>query len=176
MSERIPAWVDGRLTLVDKIAAHRLGLRHKAVSVFLVDGDRTLLQRRAPSKYHSGGLWTNTCCTHPRWGETNSDCARRRLGEELGLMSVALERRGTVEYRAEVGPDMTEHELVEVFVGDLGADALLAPDPSEVAELRWTGLAALEAEIAAVPERFTAWLRIYLRDHAEMILGTTATA
>ena len=84
-SETIPAWVDGRLVPVDKLEVHRRGLRHPAVSVFLLDGERTLIQRRALGKYHTPGLWANACCTHPRWGEEPAACALRRLREELGV-------------------------------------------------------------------------------------------
>ena len=81
----IPAWVDGALTPVDKLEAHRQGIRHKAVSVFINCGTETLFQRRALSKYHTPGLWANACCTHPYWEEDPQDCAIRRLREELGV-------------------------------------------------------------------------------------------
>ena len=81
----IPAWIDGQLQPVDKIEAHERGLRHKAVSVFVMHGGALLLQRRALGKYHTPGLWANTCCTHPHWGEATVDCAVRRLREELGI-------------------------------------------------------------------------------------------
>ncbi|MEM9778369.1 MAG: NUDIX domain-containing protein, partial [Pseudomonadota bacterium] len=83
MTQMIPAWVEGELTPVGKLEAHERGLRHPAVSVFVMDGDRILLQQRALSKYHTPGLWANTCCTHPHWGEDPADCANRRLTEEL---------------------------------------------------------------------------------------------
>ena len=85
MTEMIPAWVNGELTPVEKLEAHVKGIRHKAISVFLMRGDKVLLQRRAMGKYHTPGLWANTCCTHPHWGEAALDCATRRLGQELGL-------------------------------------------------------------------------------------------
>ena len=103
MTEMIPAWVNGELTPVEKLEAHVKGIRHKAISVFLMRGDKVLLQRRAMGKYHTPGLWANTCCTHPHWGEAALDCATRRLGQELGLDDVALRFRDTVEYRADVG-------------------------------------------------------------------------
>ena len=85
MTELIPAWVDGKLAPVEKMSVHRRGLRHKAVSVFVTRGAEVLIQRRALDKYHSAGLWANTCCTHPHWGKSAASCARRRLAEELGL-------------------------------------------------------------------------------------------
>lgn len=172
MTELLPAWVDGLLTPVEKLAVHRAGLKHKAISVFAIDGDRVLIQRRAMGKYHTPGLWANTCCTHPRWGEAPEDCARRRLDEELGLRGLALEHRGAVEYRAAVGEGLIEHEVVDVFVAEADARVALDPHPAEVMATRWVALRDLVRESAARPERFTPWLRIYLDLHAERIFGT----
>ncbi len=162
MRDLIPAWLDGTLTPVDKLEVHRRGLRHPAVSVFVMAGDRTLLQRRALGKYHTPGLWANACCTHPFWGEDAADCAARRLRQELGLTGMELRPAGRIEYRADVGNGLTEHELVEVFVAETAADTPLAPDPAEVMQTSWIDRAALAADIAASPERYTPWLRIYL--------------
>lgn len=167
----IPAWVDGRLVPVDKLDAHLRGLRHKAVSVFVFHGDRLLLQKRAAGKYHTPGLWANSCCTHPHWGEPAATCAARRLGEELGMAAPTLEPRGALTYRAEVGGGMVEHEEVSLFRAVLDAAPQLSPDPDEVAEVRWLGLDALAAEIDETPERFTPWLRIYMAQHRTMIAG-----
>ena len=150
---------------------HRRGLRHPAVSVFILDGDRTLIQRRALTKYHTPGLWANACCTHPRWNEDPEACATRRLREELGVTGLTLTRRDRIEYRADVGGGMTEHELVTLFTAETGPDLALAPDPAEVLATRWVGLGELAAEIAARPQAFTPWLRIYLADHASRIFG-----
>ena len=162
MSDLIPAWLDGTLTPVDKLEVHRLGLRHPAVSVFVMDGSRTLLQRRALGKYHTPGLWANACCTHPHWGEAPIDCAARRLHQELGLSGLDLRPAGRIEYRADVGNGLTEHELVEVFVAEAPEALPLSPDPDEVMQTRWIERAALSADIAAEPGRYTPWLRIYL--------------
>lgn len=162
MSDLIPAWLDGTLTPVDKLEVHRLGLRHPAVSVFVMDGSRTLLQRRALGKYHTPGLWANACCTHPHWGEAPIDCAARRLHQELGLSGLELRPAGRIEYRADVGNGLTEHELVEVFVAEAPEALPLSPDPDEVMQTRWIERAALSADIAAAPGRYTPWLRIYL--------------
>lgn len=162
MSDLIPAWLDGTLTPVDKLEVHRLGLRHPAVSVFVMDGSRTLLQRRALGKYHTPGLWANACCTHPHWGEAPIDCAARRLRQELGLSGLDLRPAGRIEYRADVGNGLTEHELVEVFVAEAPEALPLSPDPDEVMQTRWIERAALNADIAAAPARYTPWLRIYL--------------
>jgi len=174
MTQTIPAWVDGALTPVDKLDAHRRGLRHPAVSVFLLDGDRTLIQRRALGKYHTPGLWANAVCTHPHWGESAEACAARRLREELGASGLTLAARDRVEYRAEVGGGMVEHELVSLFTAEAGPGIDLAPDPAEVMAVRWIGLDALRAEIAARPAAFTPWLRIYLADHRGQIFGAAA--
>ena len=171
MDEMIPAWVEGRLTPVEKLAVHRQGLRHKAVSVFVLDGDRVLIQQRAFGKYHTPGLWANTCCTHPVWGEADAACAARRLREELGVTGLTLQAAGTVEYRAEVGGGMVEHEVVALFRAAAGPDLPWALNPAEVQAARWVDLGALQAEIAATPEVFTPWLRIYLADHAGQIFG-----
>ena len=170
----IPAWIDGCLVAVDKIRVHRAGLRHKAVSVFVMRGDELLLQKRAAGKYHTPGLWTNTCCTHPHWGEAVRDCAARRLQEELGIVGLAPLPRGEVEYRASVGNGMTEHEVVDIFVAEAGPNLTIEPDPAEVADVRWTTLADLRRDVAARPERFTPWLRIYLELHSGSIFGATA--
>lgn len=172
MTQLIPAWVDGALQPVEKLEVHLRGLRHPAISVFVMDGRRTLIQRRALTKYHTPGLWANACCTHPHWGEDFAACARRRLREELGIDGLPLAARDIVEYRAEVGNGLTEHEEVRLFVGE-GRPAL-KPDPAEVMETRWIDLDDLAAEIDASPERFTPWLRIYLARHAAQIFGETA--
>jgi isopentenyl-diphosphate delta-isomerase len=162
MTDMIPAWVDGTLTPVEKLAVHQRGLRHLAVSVFVMNGERTLLQRRALGKYHTPGLWTNTCCTHPGWGETAADCAARRLHEELGITGLTLVPAGQIEYRADVGHGLTEHEVVDVFVAEATAQLPLHLNPAEVMQTRWMSRKALAAQVAAHPEQFTPWLKIYL--------------
>jgi isopentenyl-diphosphate delta-isomerase len=156
---------------VEKLAVHRQGLRHKAVSVFVMNGDRVLLQQRAMGKYHTPGLWANTCCTHPLWGEEDAACALRRLRDELGITGLDVQAAGTVEYRAAVGGGMVEHEVVALFRAEAGPELPLALNPAEVRAVRWVDLEALQAEIAATPEMFTPWLRIYLAEHASQIFG-----
>jgi isopentenyl-diphosphate Delta-isomerase len=174
MNDPIPAWVSGRLAPVDKLDVHRRGLRHPAVSVFVMEGERTLIQRRALAKYHTPGLWANACCTHPHWGEAPEACAARRLGEELGITGLALVARDEVEYRAEVGGGLTEHEVVSLFTAEAGPGLALAPNPAEVMDARWVGLADLREEITERPEAFTPWLRIYLAEHGGQIFGKAA--
>lgn len=169
--QMIPAWVDGALTPVEKLEVHQRGLRHQAISVFVVAGTQVLLQQRALTKYHSGGKWSNTCCTHPRWGEAFADCAQRRLQEELGITGLTLEHVDQIEYRADVGGGLTEHELVEVYVAQAPLDLPLALNPDEVEAARWVDLDRLIADVAATPQAYSAWLAIYLRDHARRIFG-----
>lgn len=171
MQSEIPVWQGDRLIAMDKLEVHRRGLRHPAVSVFVLDGARILLQRRAITKYHTPGLWANTCCTHPHWGEDAASCARRRLREELGITGLDLHAAGEVEYRAEVGHGLIEHECVAIFVATAPADLDISPDPAEVAETRWMGRAELQADLTARPAHYTPWLQIYLDRHADMIFG-----
>lgn len=170
----IPAWIDGTLTPVEKLDAHKRGLRHKAVSVFVLTQGAMLIQRRALGKYHTPGLWANTCCTHPQWDETDALCAQRRLQEELAITGVTPLPRGQVEYRADVGGGLIEHEVVEVFVVYAEPDLSVVPNPSEVMDIRWVTPAQLNKDIATQPELFTPWLRIYMAEHGTMIFGTGA--
>lgn len=176
MTDMIPAWVNGTLTPVDKLAVHRGGLRHKAVSVFVVNRGRVLIQQRAMEKYHTPGLWANTCCTHPHWDEDPFNCAQRRLKEELGITGIMPVFRNQVEYRADVGNGLTEHELVDIFVAEAPDDLPVKPDPSEVIALKWVGFDDLSAQVSRRPFEFTPWLRIYLADHTDAIFGLMARA
>jgi len=171
MTIMIPAWRDGVLTPVEKLEAHLVGLRHKAVSVFVRRGDEILIQRRALSKYHTPGLWANSCCTHPDWEETPAHCAIRRLDQELGITGLTVRHRQQLEYRARVSADMVEHEVVDVFLAEAGPDLTVTPNPDEVMDFRWLSLAALTTEMADQSARFTPWLHIYMRDHAKTILA-----
>ena len=171
MTEMIPAWVNGTLTPVEKMEVHRRGLRHKAVSVFVMDGSRVLIQQRAMGKYHTPGLWANTCCTHPLWDEDPARCAIRRLNEELGITGLFPALREQVEYRAEVGRGMVEHEVVDIFVAEAGAGLRFALDPAEVMAVQWVDLHDLTAQVLRRPFNFTPWLRIYLAEHRELIFG-----
>ena len=169
MTIMIPAWENGILHPVEKLEAHQRGLKHKAVSVFVMNRGRVLIQQRAMGKYHTPGLWANTCCTHPHWNEAPADCALRRIDEELGITGIDLSWREQVEYRADVGNGLIEHEVVEVFVGHGSPEITINPD--EVWETKWMTLEALDAALAATPEVFTPWLRIYLADHRDAIFG-----
>ncbi|WP_299629054.1 isopentenyl-diphosphate delta-isomerase [uncultured Tateyamaria sp.] len=171
MSIMIPAWIDGTLVPVEKLEAHQRGLKHKAVSVFVIRGTKVLLQQRAMEKYHTPGLWANTCCTHPDWDEAPDDCAVRRLDDELGIKGLPLEHRHHLEYRADVGGGLIEHEVVEVYVGHAPDDMVMVPNPDEVMATEWVEYTDLQAAIAGYPERFTPWLRIYMTEHVATIFG-----
>ncbi len=176
MTIMIPAWVSGTLQPVEKLAAHQRGLKHMAVSVFVVSGDAILIQQRAMGKYHTPGLWANTCCTHPEWGEAASVCAVRRLDEELGITGLTPQYRGQVEYRADVGDSLIEHEVVEVFLASAPSGVAVDPSPDEVMATQWVTPGKLRQMIKADPARFTPWLRIYMAQHSDMIFGDGVTA
>jgi isopentenyl-diphosphate delta-isomerase len=153
-----------------KLAAHRAGSLHRAISVVLRDSQgRLLMQLRAPGKYHSGGVWTNTCCSHPRPGEPAIDAARRRLREEMGIDHPGLKPLFVTTYCADVGGGLTEHELVHVF----GAtwDGAVHPDPEEAAGYRWMTPAALRADIAANAEAYSVWFRTYCETFWDRVAG-----
>jgi isopentenyl-diphosphate delta-isomerase len=161
---------DGSLFPIGKMEAHRQGALHLAVSVFVMSGAHVLLQRRASGKYHSAGLWANTCCSHPDWGESPAASAVRRLREELGV-SVALRPCAVIDYAADVTDGLREVERVHVFRGDADRRALqIAADPSEVSETRWAPLADIQRHARAEPGAYAPWFRIYLARWAELKL------
>ena len=168
----VPAWVDGVLRPVEKLAVHQLGLKHKAVSVFVLRDKQVLIQQRALSKYHTPGLWANTCCTHPRWDEPPGDCAVRRLQEELGITGLFPTHRDQIEYRADVGDGLVEHEVVDIFLANANDDLKIDPNPNEVADFKWIDFYDLCAEVARRPRHFTPWLRIYLSEHRSNIFAS----
>lgn len=148
---------DRQLGTAPKLAAHRTGALHRAVSVFITDGHGdVLLQQRAAGKYHSPGLWSNTCCGHPRPGEDVRAAGSRRLLEEMGIVC-ELEAAGQFQYRADFGDGLSEHEIDHVYVGRWHARP--HPDPQEVGAWRWVQVADLEAELEANPGAFTAWVK-----------------
>ena len=145
-----------------KLEVHERGLLHRAVSLLLRDAQgRFLLQRRADVKYHSGGLWSNTCCGHPRPGESNESAALRRLRAEMGILECNVRRVSSFLYRTAVGNGLVEHEVDHVMIGEWTGEPV--PDPSEVSEWRWMSEAALLADLAVNPDRYTPWLAGVLR-------------
>jgi isopentenyl-diphosphate Delta-isomerase len=162
-----------RVGLGEKLDVHRKGQLHRAFSIFLAD-DRghVLLQRRYAGKYHSGGLWANTCCGHPRFDEKTLTAAHRRLGEELG-MDAPLTYSFRARYETALDHGLIENELVYVYLGRLEAEPV--PNPMEVSETRLMALDDLVADAAARPEAYAYWLRHYLKRHiGELKAGISA--
>ena len=147
----------------EKRAVHEAGLLHRAFSIFLVNDDgELLLQRRSRRKYHSAGLWANSCCGHPRPGELTINAADRRLGEELGA-TAALHYAFRARYCTALPNGLVENELVYVFFGP--AKSSFALNPAEVSEVAWMTLAALQRDILRRPQRYAYWLRFYMKNH-----------
>jgi isopentenyl-diphosphate delta-isomerase len=151
---------DREIGIKEKLKAHGDGDLHRAFSICLFNSrDQLLLQQRAFSKYHSGGLWTNTCCSHPRPQEDLLGAAHRRLTEEMGIVC-PLKPLFSFIYRAELDGGLTEHEFDHVFIGAFEGDP--APNPEEVASWKWIGKEELLADVKAHPELYTAWFKILL--------------
>lgn len=151
---------DRPLGTAEKLHAHREGLCHRAFSVFVFKDSTKqaiLLQKRAKEKYHSPGLWTNTCCSHPRPDEETLLAAERRLKEELGI-TVQLQNIGQFHYIAHFDNGLTENEVDHVLIGFMN-DQAITPDPLEVEDYRWITVEALQQELALHPEQFTPWLK-----------------
>jgi isopentenyl-diphosphate delta-isomerase len=164
---------DEQLILVDernhavgthgKDLIHRKGLLHRAFSIFLADAQgQIVLQQRSLRKYHSGGLWANTCCGHPRPGERTVSAARRRLHEELGV-AATLSFGFFSRYRADLDHGMQENEYVYVLFGRLSGEP--RPDPAEVAAVQSLPLDEIKRRIGKDPQAFTYWLRHYFDNH-----------
>jgi isopentenyl-diphosphate delta-isomerase len=152
---------------MEKLEAHEKGLLHRAFSIFLFNSKgEMLLQQRALSKYHSPGLWTNACCSHPAPNETTLEAGKRRLQEELGLSTVLVEAF-KFEYRATFDNSLTEHELDHVLVGYTDEFPQLNLD--EAQDYRWVRWADLLSEMALYPEKFTVWFKIILTEHIEKL-------
>ncbi|KHD90205.1 isopentenyl-diphosphate delta-isomerase [candidate division TM6 bacterium Zodletone_IIa] len=149
---------DTPVGVMEKMEAHRKALLHRAFSVFIFSrkGDM-LLQRRALSKYHSGGLWTNACCSHPRPDEDTCEAAKRHLSEELGF-AVPLKKIFDFTYRSEFDNGLTEYEFDHVYAG--WYDQGIYPNPEEVSEYRWLSLEAIQAELAEFPSTYTSWFHL----------------
>ena len=154
---------------MDKMEAHTKGLLHRAFPIFIFNEQNELmLQRRALSKYHSGGLWTNTCCSHPRPGETILEAGNRRLLEELNFRT-DLSYSFSFIYRAELDADMIEHELDHVLIGHY--NSLIEPNPEEVMELKFTTLSKIETDIATNGEMYTVWFKVIFERVKNSILS-----
>lgn len=154
---------------IEKLEAHLRGLRHLAVSAFVFADGHLLLQKRALGKYHSGGQWANTCCSHPAWGESPAACVRRRVREELGFECV-FKAAGRVDYAADVGDGLIENEVVHLFTAEVDRHTVrLDLDPREVTEVRWMPVTALQEDAHLNPHLYTPWLRIYLERASPLV-------
>lgn len=154
--------------MMEKLKAHQLGLLHRAISVFVFNSrGEMLLQRRASNKYHSGGLWTNTCCSHPKEGETVYAAANRRLREEMGL-ECELENKLSFIYKASFDNGLTEHEFDHVFTG--ATDELPKPDAKEVGEWKYVSIKEMIQDIKREPQKYTQWFRICIEQYMPLIL------
>jgi len=155
---------DRETGVLEKLEVHRKALLHRALSVFIINSHgEWILQRRALNKYHSNGLWTNTCCSHPYPGESCHEAANRRLKEEMGMQSELKEAFHFI-YKEKMDNDLWEHELDHVFIGI--SDDLPLMNRSEVMEWRAVPFQEIEREMHSNPASFTAWFRhIYLHVH-----------
>lgn len=149
---------DEQIGLMPKMEAHEKALLHRAFSVFVFNQKNELmLQQRAAHKYHSPLLWTNTCCSHQRPGETNIQAGKRRLQEEMGFVT-ELEDKVSFIYKAPFDNGLTEHEFDHVMVGHYENDPVLNPD--EVAAWKWMPLEEVRTDIKSRPEIYTEWFKI----------------
>lgn len=158
---------DEKVGLMEKIEAHKKALLHRAFSVFILnDKNEIMLQQRALGKYHSPGLWTNTCCSHQRDGETNIEAGMRRLKEEMGFC-VSLQELFHFIYIAPFDNGLTEHELDHVMIGSYNAAPAINPD--EVASWKWMTAQAIKQDIQENPQEYTAWFKIIFEKYYEHI-------
>lgn len=150
--------LDNEMGAMEKMEAHQKGLLHRAFSVFLFDKQgNMLLQKRAMCKYHSPGLWTNTCCSHPRPGENVHEAAKRRLMEEMGI-DCKTEYAFNFIYHASLDQGLTEHELDHVFVGIY--DGIISPNANEVSDYLYESMEEIKHKVKNAPEQFTVWFNI----------------
>lgn len=153
---------DNEVGTMEKQEAHVKGLLHRAFSVFIFnDKNELLLQRRAVNKYHSGGLWTNTCCSHPRQNEKTKDAAKRRLLEEMGMRST-LKKQFDFVYKAKLDNNLYEHEFDHVFFGFTNDLPII--NPEEVEEYTYKTLEDIGNEMKTTPDKYTEWFKICFRE------------
>lgn len=162
---------DQQVGVMEKMEAHEKALLHRAFSVFLFNASgEMLLQQRALTKYHSGGLWTNACCSHPRPGESNIDAAKRRTLEELGI-SPSIRHAFSFTYKAAFDNGLTEHEFDHVFVGQHNGE--VHPDPAEVSAVCYKSMDLIRKELITDPHIYTEWFKIafhQVEEHIESII------
>ena len=153
---------DNEIGLMEKMQAHREAKLHRAFSVFLLnDQNEILLQQRAIDKYHCGGMWTNTCCSHPRTGESLQDAVKRRLQEEMGIACNTKQVYNFI-YKADVGGGLFEHEFDHVFFGEFSGTP--KPDENEVSDWKYVAVETLTQDVEANPAKYTPWFKIILTE------------
>jgi isopentenyl-diphosphate delta-isomerase len=151
---------DNDIGVMEKLKAHQQGLLHRAFSIFIFNEHKELLlQQRALSKYHSAGLWTNTCCSHPRPNETIKDAASRRLFEEMGL-SCELQIKTNFIYKTSFDNGLTEHEYDYVLTGYTSQNPVI--NPEEVETYKWSTIEDIKKDIGIRPHNYTSWFKIAL--------------
>lgn len=149
---------DNELGTMEKMEAHEKGLLHRAFSVFVFDKDGNfLIHQRAKEKYHSGGLWTNACCSHPRHGETTKDAAKRRLQEEMGFVC-DVEKKFSFVYKRSLDKGLIEHEFDHVFFGVY--DGKINFNTDEVMDYKFMPLEDLKKDLETNPNDYTEWFKI----------------
>lgn len=158
---------DEQLGLMEKMEAHQKALLHRAFSVFVFNTKGELmLQQRALDKYHSPGLWTNTCCSHQRSGESNLEAGKRRLQEEMGF-DCSLKELFSFVYKAPFDNGLTEHELDHVMVGQYDGDPVI--NPAEVASFKWMPMEDIKRDILKQPLLYTEWFKIIFKEYQDRL-------
>ena len=152
----------------EKADVHKRGLMHRAFSVFLVNDGKMLIQKRNVNKYHSGGLWTNACCSHPRQGEKLTEAVHRRMMEELGI-DCAVEELFSFMYRTAFSEKLYEYEFDHVFLGSYAGPIEL--NEEEATEIKWIDLQELKEDVVAHPEKYTSWFLIALHRMIGVVEG-----
>ncbi len=149
---------DNQVGVMEKLEAHKRGVLHRAITVYVFNtAGELLLQRRASTKYHCGGLWSNTCCGHPQPGETTENAARRRLQEEMGI-GCELRFQFNFQYRLTLPGGMTENEYGHIYFGV--SDECPVLNPEEADNFGYQTLAEVEKDIAVRPGRYTPWFTL----------------
>ncbi|MBL4905609.1 MAG: isopentenyl-diphosphate Delta-isomerase [Flavobacteriaceae bacterium] len=160
---------DNQIGLMPKMEAHEKAQLHRAFSVFVFnDAGELLLQQRASNKYHSRLLWTNTCCSHQRDGESSLEAGKRRLQEEMGFVC-ELEEVFWFVYKAPFDNGLTEHELDHVMIGRF--NAMPSVNKDEVEDFKWMSLEDVKKEIVNQPEKYTEWFKIIFNEYYNRLVN-----
>lgn len=151
----------------EKLTAHKEGLLHRAFSVFVLnDNDEVLIQKRADGKYHSAGLWSNTCCSHPQPGESTQAAAHRRLQEEMSF-DCDVEEIFTYRYNTDTGNGLVENEYDHIYIGYYNGNVV--PNKDEVSDYKFVDLASLSEQVKNNPEAFTTWFKLILPEFSKYL-------